>query len=149
MSIGELCSRIVVVADRKTTSREAALLIRQHHVGDVVVVEKTEGGNAPVGIVTDRDIVVEVVANQLDSDTVSLGDIMVEGLVTVPESADIFATMQLLQRNGIRRAPVVDDKGVLAGIIAVDDLVQFLAEELGELSRLIEHEQAHEVRIRK
>ncbi len=63
MSIGELCSRIVVIAGRNDTAATAADLMRRHHVGDVVVVDETDGARRPLGIVTDRDVVVEIVAS--------------------------------------------------------------------------------------
>ncbi|HUW36880.1 MAG TPA: CBS domain-containing protein [Rhodocyclaceae bacterium] len=148
MPIGEVCSRVVVVADRNTTVMEAACLMRQHHVGNIVVVNETNGVNYPVGIVTDRDIVVEIVVNRLDPETILVGEIMVAAIVTVREQDDILDTMQLMRRKGVRRVPVIDDEGALVGIIAVDDLIQLLAEELGELSKLIVHEQAHEAQIR-
>lgn len=149
MPIGEFCNRVVVVADRKTTVMEAARLMREHHVGNIVVVNETNGINFPVGVVTDRDIVLEIVVNGLDPDTVLLGEIMAAGFVTVRERDGVFETMQLMRQKGVRRLPVIDDKGALAGIVAVDDLIGLLAEEMSELSRLIEHEQVHEAEIRR
>lgn len=149
MPIGEFCNRVVVIADRNSTVMEAARLMREHHVGNIVVVDETNGVKFPVGIVTDRDIVLEIVVNQLDPETVLLGEIMAEGLATVRERDGVFDTMQLMRRKGVRRIPVIDDKGALAGIVAVDDLVGLLAEEMSELSKLIVHQQAHEAQIRQ
>ncbi|HUY03259.1 MAG TPA: CBS domain-containing protein [Rhodocyclaceae bacterium] len=149
MPIGELCSRVVVVAERITTVMEAARLMRQHHVGNIVVVSEANGVKCPIGIVTDRDIVVEVVVNRLDPETILVGEIMAAGIATVREQDGVFDTMQLMRRKGVRRLPVVDDEGALVGIVAVDDLIQLLAEEMDELSKLIVHEQVHEAQIRQ
>ncbi len=149
MPIGEFCSRVVVVADCNTTVMKAACLMREHHVGNIVVVDETKGAKFPVGIVTDRDIVLEVVVNRLNPETVLLGEIMAEGLATVREGDGVFDTMQLMRRKGVRRLPVIDDQGALAGIVAVDDLLQLLADEMSELSKLIMHEQVQEAQIRR
>ncbi|MDA8251211.1 MAG: CBS domain-containing protein [Rhodospirillales bacterium] len=148
MPIGEFCSRVVVVAERSTTVMEAARLMRQHHVGDIVVMNETDGMKVPVGIVTDRDIVVEIVVNRLDPEAILVGEIMAEGIETVRERDGVFDTIQLMRRKGVRRIPVVDDEGALVGVVAVDDLIQLLADEMGELSKLIEREQAHEAHVR-
>lgn len=149
MPIGEYCNRVVVVADRNTSVLDAARLMRQHHVGDIVVVDEANEARKPIGMVTDRDIVIEVVVNKLAPDTVMLGEIMTESLATVRERDGVFDTVQLMRRKGVRRMPVIDDYGALVGIVAVDDLIQLLAEEMGELSKLIAREQAREAGTRK
>ena len=137
MAVGELCIRQVIVAPPNTSVLEAARLMRQHHVGDIVDTEEMEGRRAPVGIVTDRDIVLEVLAQGLDAANLSVGDIMSSDLITVRENEGIFQTIQLMRAKGARRAPVVNGEGALVGIVSVDDMVEFLAEELSELAKLI------------
>jgi len=149
MAIGEVCMRDVVVAGRDTTVREAAKLMAQHHVGNLVVIEETGGRSVPVGIITDRDIVRNVVAEDLDPAVFALGDLVARELVTATEDQGVFECMQNMRIHGIRRMPVVDRHGGLVGIISLDDLVQLLAEEMSELGKLIEREQAHEVEIRR
>jgi CBS domain-containing protein len=150
MPIGNVCVRDVVVAGRDTTVREAAKLMAQHHVGSLVVVREQAGGRVvPVGIITDRDIVRTVVAEALDPAVFSLGDLGVRDLVTAREDQGVFECMQHMRVNGIRRMPVVDRDGGLVGIISVDDLIQLLAEEMGELAKLISREQVHEAEIRR
>ena len=87
MSVGEICNREVIIVHRDETVQEAAKLMRQHHVGDVVVVDDRNGVRVPVGIVTDRDVVVEIVATELDQATMTVGDIMAQELFTVKEGA--------------------------------------------------------------
>jgi CBS domain-containing protein len=149
MPIGDVCIRDVVVASRKTTAREAARLMSDSHVGNVVVVEDIGGRRVPVGIITDRDIVRNVVAEALDPSLFTLDDLMARDLVTVREDQGVFECMQQMRINGIRRMPVVELKGGLIGIISLDDLIQLLAEEMSELGKVIVREQALETVMRR
>ena len=148
MPISDVCMRDVVVASGNTTVREAARLMVQHHVGNLVVVQEEAGGRTvPVGIITDRDIVRNVVAEALDAAVFTLGDLGARELVTAREDQGVFECIGQMRINGIRRMPVVDRKGGLVGIISLDDLIQLLAEEMGEVAKLIAREQAHEAEI--
>jgi len=149
MPIGEMCTRDVVVAGLDTSVREAAQLMAKEHVGAVVVVREEAGRRLiPVGIVTDRDIVRSVVAEALDPASFTLGDLGARELVTVRQDQGVFECVQQMRANGVRRMPVVDRSGGLVGIIALDDLIQLLAEEMSELAKLISREQAHEEALR-
>lgn len=149
MTIGEVCNREVVYATRDTTVQAAAKLMRHYHVGSLVVVDDFGGKRIPVGIVTDRDIVVEVDATELDPKVITIGDIMTSELVTVPESEGILETMEVMRFKGVRRLPVVGVEGQLVGIVTIDDLLEILAEELTDLTRLVSKEQAREMQSRK
>lgn len=148
MPIGEICNREVVFSYPNHTVREAALLMREYHVGDLVVVEEN-GKRKPVGIVTDRDIAISIVALGLDPDVITVGDIMGPELVTVRENQGVFETIQQMRLKGVRRLPIVGEEGALVGIVAVDDLVALFADELSELSKVIVREQMVEVKTRK
>ena len=149
MPIGEICNREVVIVQRETTTSEAAKLMRQHHVGDVVVVEDRGGAKIPIGIVTDRDLVVEIMAPEIDQFVITVGDIMVPELATVRENAGIFEAIEYMRAKGVRRVPVVSDSGGLIGILALDDLLQLLAEELLALAKLVGNEQTRETISRR
>jgi CBS domain-containing protein len=149
MPIGSLCNRNVVFASRDTTIAEASNLMRRQHVGDVVVIDKVDGQHLPVGIVTDRDIVVEVIAMGLDAKVLTLGDILIGNLVTVDELDERDDTLRLMCLKGIRRMPVVNAAGGLVGIVTVDDLIGELALELTEISKLTLKEQRREMQFRK
>ncbi len=144
MSIGEICNREIIVVQRDDTVLQAAKLMRQHHVGDLLAVEERDGRRVPVGIITDRDLVVEIIAPELDAAVITVGDIMVTKLATVKESSGVFEAIQYMRSKGIRRLPVVDDDGGLVGIVTLDDLLVLLANELGALARLVEREQKNE-----
>lgn len=149
-TIGELCNREVVVAAPSTTVTAAAKLMRRHHVGSIVVVDDVDGvSRMPVGILTDRDIVMEVCATELDPSLITVGDIMSHELVTTGENEGVLETMEIMRYKGVRRLPVVGDNGQLTGIISVDDLLDVLAEELGELTKVLAREQAREAAARR
>jgi CBS domain-containing protein len=144
MPIGEICSREVAVADRAMTILEAAQAMRAQHAGNVVVVEEQNGKKIPVGIVTDRDIVVSVVATKLDASIFTVGDLVMQKLTTCQEDEGILECVRRMRAKGIRRMPVVDLDGSLVGIVTVDDIVQLLAEEMKAIGILIAREQVEE-----
>lgn len=148
MAIGEICNREVVFALRETSVLEAARLMRQHHVGDLVVVDESDGNRIPVGIVTDRDIVLEIVCMELEASVLTAGDIMGLDLVTIRENEGIFDTIRYMRSKGVRRIPVVNAHGALVGIVTLDDLLEILAEEMNELARLISTERKREGQTR-
>jgi len=144
MTIGAICNREVITVRRDSTVLHAATLMRQYHVGDVVVIEDHKGKSVPVGVVTDRDIVIELVATELDCKVITTGDIMTANVTVIKDSAGIFEAIQLMTTKGIRRLPVVDSEGGLLGIVTLDDLLLLLAKEFGALTKLISREQKNE-----
>jgi len=148
MPIGEFCNREVVYATRETSILEAAQLMRRYHVGDLVVVDEADGNREPVGIVTDRDIVIEIISQSLDFNEFSVGDIMSPQLVSVQEEDGIFETIRLMRVKGIRRIPIVNPKGGLEGIVSADDILDLLAEEMTELAKVAPREQERETKTK-
>lgn len=145
---GELCSRSVVYVKRDEPVGAAARLMRQHHVGTVVVVDEVGGARVPVGIVTDRDIVMEINAEGVDQDTVSVGDIMAPEIVTVREGDDMLHTLGVMRYKGLRRLPVVDHEGTLVGIVSMDDVLEEFSEQIAEMARALRREREHEIERR-
>ena len=148
MPVGEICNREVVFAERTTTIVEAAQLMRRYHVGDLVVADEVEGRRVPVGMVTDRDLVVEVIAREQPFASCTVSAVMSATVVCVPETAGVIEAIQLMRSHGVRRVPVVDAGGALVGILAADDLLDLLAEELSALARIAPRGQEREVRSR-
>lgn len=149
MSAGEYCNRDVVVVEKSESVREAINLMRNNHVGDVVVVEMRENSSIPLGILTDRDIVVEILAEDVDLDAVNVGDVMSYQLVTVNEETKLLDAIKLMRMKGVRRLPVVNEQGGLEGILSVDDLLELIAEQLTDIASLVSNEITHEVKLRK
>jgi CBS domain-containing protein len=148
MPIGEFCNREVVFATRETSIPEAAQLMRKFHVGDLVVVDEIDSKRVPVGIVTDRDIVIEIVSQSLDLNEFSVGDIMSPQLISVQEKEGVFEAIRLMRAKGIRRIPVVNQEGGLEGIVSADDILDLLAEEMTELAKVVPREQEREAKTK-
>ena len=144
MRIGDICTVQAISCSRDDTVQGAALLMRKHHVGDLIVIDGAEGGPTPIGILTDRDIVVSVIALALDPASLLVSDVMSDDLLLAKEGDDVYETIERMRFRGIRRVPVVAESGALSGIVSVDDLLEFLADEMGELPRIATHQQSHE-----
>jgi CBS domain-containing protein len=149
MTVGHFCNREVVICGRESTIVEVAQLMRQHHVGDLVIVEDREDVTVPVGIITDRDLVVELIADEVDLDAVTVGDVMSYELVTARTDDSIWETLKRMRGQGVRRIPVVNDQGGLEGILALDDILELLAEELSMLAKVPVCAQKKEEQLRE
>ena len=149
MSAGEYCNRDVVVIEKTESVREAINLMRKNHVGDVVVVEMRENASIPLGILTDRDIVVEVLAEDVDLDAVNVGDVMSDQLVTINEGTKLLDAIKQMRIKGVRRLPVVNELGELQGILSVDDFLELIVEQLSDIVGLISKETSNEIKSRK
>lgn len=149
MSVGEYCNRDVVVVDKTESVRQAINLMRKNHVGDVVVVEMQDNASIPLGILTDRDIVVEVLAEDVDLDAVNVADVMSYQLVTINEDTKLMDAIKQMRIKGVRRLPVVNESGELQGILSVDDLLELIVEQLSDIVALVSKEITNEVKSRK
>lgn len=144
MRIGNVCTQQVVCTHRNATVTEAAQLMREFHVGTLVVADGEQDNVTPVGLVTDRDIVVSVVAARIDADAVIVGEVMNPTLVTVFEDDDVYETIQKMGLKGIRRLPVVDSDGRLVGIVSEDDVLEQLSREMATLATISQRQQTKE-----
>lgn len=144
MPIIDICNLEIVTLQRDDTVVQASKVMREFHVGAVVVTEEKNGIHVPVGIVTDRDVVVGVIAPELDPSVMTVGDIMVTNLVIVDQDSGIFEAIQLMSDKGVRRLPVVGKNGELVGIVTLDDLFVMMTKELGSFSKLLIKEQKNE-----
>jgi CBS domain-containing protein len=145
MTIGLICNRDTVIARPHESLHRVAQLMREHHVGSVVIVKDAPAGVTAIGVLTDRDLVVEVLAKNLDPQSVTVGDIMSHELVTAQENDGIWITIKRMRSQGIRRMPVLNEHGVLMGIISVDDLMELLAGEFTDLVKLTAREKEREI----
>ncbi len=148
MRVGEFCNREVVVIEEERSVTEAAVVMREYHVGDVVIVRAEYGKQIPVGILTDRDIALGIVANGTDPDSVSVGDAMSFNLTTVAEDDDLMHVIEVMRENGIRRVPVIDPNEALVGILTVDDVLDLLSEILIDLAHLVDRQKKRETKTR-
>lgn len=141
MRVGDICARRVVTVERRTSIREAIALMRDEHVGDVVVTEPHTSGEKPVGILTDRDVVLELLARDVDLDAVTCGDVMSYELATVDAEDEILDAIEIMQSRAVRRLPVLGQNGELAGMLSLDDLVAALSEAIGGLWPVVRRQQ--------
>lgn len=134
MSVGKICVRSVVIGTPGETAREAARRMTKDGVGTVVVVDESR---RPIGILTDRDVMTRCVAEGGDPDKIPIADIMSAPVGRVRESTAIEEGLAEMVRHGVRRLPVVDDDDRLVGILALDDVLELLAEETTTIGRLL------------
>lgn len=144
----DLCTREVVACPPSLSVDEAARLMRERHVGSLVVVERGDGGRLPAGILTDRDIVTAVVAKDVDPKTLRVGDVMSTTVAVVRAHDTLYDVLSQMRRHGVRRIPVIDAHGVLAGLVSQDDVLSAIAGELQALASVSQRGQHQEMRTR-
>lgn len=144
MNVGEICNRVVATIDAGQSGLQAAELMRQLHIGTLVVTGSQDGGGAPVGILTDRDLVVEVMAKSVDPASVTVGDIMSTELLLAEEEDDISDTLEAMREEGVRRVPVLDEDGALIGVLALDDVLRLYARDIGTMAGIVGAQRTYE-----
>jgi CBS domain-containing protein len=136
MSVGSICQRDVDVVDQKTTVLTAAQRMQHRTVGCLVVIDR---GQLPIGILTDRDLVVRVVAEGRDPALTTVGEVMTPFPHLVSDDLPIETALGLMRRHSFRHLPVVDNGGRLAGLVTLDDILMLLAEEFSSIGELLSH----------
>jgi len=139
----DVCKTDVVCVLRETTLTEAARLMRERHVGCVVVVDSLER-RSPVGMLTDRDMVVEVIAAAMDHRAITVGEIMTTPVVTADADEDVLASLRLMRLRGVRRLPLVDNDGLLVGLTSLDDLLDVAGDAFYDIVGAISSERSLE-----
>ena len=140
MDVRSLCRHRAVTIGATADLVEAATLMRESHVGFLVVMK----GSAPVGVITDRDIVLETVAADVSPREVTVGDAMTCEPVTAFEGSPVEDALESMRLAGVRRVPVVDEGGRVIGVLSLDDVLEHLAGQLGSVAGSLRHEQAAE-----
>lgn len=128
MRVGECCNRSVVVCDRRATVHDAARMMRQFNNGTIVVVDRAGGAKRPLGIVTDRDLVFEVLARRGDPEQTCLEQLLTNDLPTAQSDDGFWETLERMRTRGFRRIAVVDRQGDLEGLLAIDDVLDLLSD---------------------
>jgi len=144
MLVKEICSTDVVCCGPQTSAFEAARLMRHHHVGDVIVVDDPERAQVPLGVITDRDLAIEVLATGRAAATTAVATLLRTPVVIARESEDTRSVAERMRANGVRRIPVVDERGALAGIVTFDDLLRGLVAGMQLLLETQTRAQRHE-----
>jgi CBS domain-containing protein len=149
VNLKDICVLDVATCGRETTVLDAARLMRQHHTGTLIVVDDPQGERTPAGIVTDRDIVVEVLANELAPATTRVARIMATKLVVGAASEPLSDALERMRAHGVRRLPVIEHDGRLLGIVTLDDLLRMHAAQAHALAEIVSKERDHEQRARR
>lgn len=137
MNIGSICTRRMIAVDCSSTLAQAAGLMHEHHVGALIVTSQTAAGPCVTGIVTDRDLVIDVLARGLEPAGIKIGELASDKIASVPEVADIAGAMAVMEAHGVRRVLVTDGENRVTGIVSLDDLMDACAKELSGLATVI------------
>lgn len=135
MKVSQACKRDVACVPRDASLSAAAELMRERHVGSLVVVDNAPDGK-PVGILTDRDIVLEVVAPAIDPRTITAGEIMSSPVFTARLDDDFVKVAKAMRIRGVRRIPVVDEEGCVAGILSLEEVIDMASDLMQDIASL-------------
>lgn len=137
MKVADICTRQVVTAERTSSVQQAAALMRENHVGALVVTGASAQGEQVLGIVTDRDLVVEAVARGLDNAQTEIGRFTDGKLAAIAAQASVDEAIATMRQRGVRRLLVAGERGELYGIVTLDDLLDAMAHEMSELAHAV------------
>ena len=142
MKVGDICTRAVVTIPEFEDLMAAAQLMRKKHIGYLVVVQPSvaDGSFTPVGVITDRDIVIRVIARETECRALRVGDVMTRQPLTTTEDSPASVALHYMREIGVRRMPVVNHAGRLVGILSLDNVLDALANELMDVAHSIRHE---------
>jgi CBS domain-containing protein len=134
MTLARFKAPLVTVAAEDTVER-AARIMRDRHVGCLIVTRQ----GRPAGIITDRDLVVRVVAEGRAPSTSVIGEFVTYDPITVSVHEGIETAVERMRRHGVRRLPMVDETGVAIGVVTADDLLVLLGGEIAAVCEGIEN----------
>lgn len=137
MRVNQICTHSVATCSRDTSTVEIATIMRDRHVGTVVVVDQSDGWPRPIGIVTERDLALKVIARSADPALSTAGDLITQEVEIALDCESAFEAICRMRAKGVRRLPVVDSRRHLIGILSVDDVARLLAEELTALASVV------------
>ena len=148
MTIGSICTHKVITVDRSIDIAAAAAVMRESRIGYLIVTDIQSGGATPIGVLTDRDIVVSVMAKDLDPHALTVGDVMTPDPLVAGDDDGISETLSRMRRLGIRRVPVVGANGHVIGVLSIDDVVDHLVRQLSDVAGSIRNELGLEQTLR-
>lgn len=143
MRIADICTSRVEYITLNASARDAAEKMRESRISTLVVL--AHNGTTPIGILTDRDLVLKVLAKGASAEAVSVGDVMTRDVGTCKGRHGLFDAVQIMHRYGVRRLPVLDEDGAMIGLVSADDIYSALAAHMRELSQAMLREQLHEL----
>ncbi|MFT6992129.1 MAG: CBS domain-containing protein [Paraglaciecola sp.] len=144
MNVGEICSKNIVHVSPQHSVLDMARIMREQHVSSVVVVDNIDGEIRPLGLITDRDLMIDVLAAKLDPSVLTAEDIITSELICVTETHDVREALKYLRYYAVSKAPVVNVNGVLVGLFSIEDSLATLSGEFSELVQLLSNELMNE-----
>ena len=144
MTIASICTHKVITVDREIDISAAARVMRENHIGYLIVTDSRAGGSSPIGVITDRDIVVKVMAKGVDPHTLTVGDAMTREPLTAADDDGITETLRRMRRMGVRRVPVVGPGGKVSGVLSIDDVLNHVVRQLSDVSGSMRNELSFE-----
>jgi predicted transcriptional regulator len=148
MKVIEYCKRAVIAINAKADAVDAAKLMREEHVGFLIVYRDGDELQKPIGVLTDRDLVLGVMAREVDPHSVTVNDVMTGQPLIANDNDELSDLLQAMRLAGIRRVPVVDVRGALVGVMAVDDAIDVVTGLMCDIAGSIKSEQRQEWRAR-
>lgn len=148
MSVGQHCDKKMSLLAQDASILEAAQVMRKNHVGEVVIVEQQADKTIPVGIITDRDLVIEIIAMEIDLEQINVGSIVCFEIITVSKDTSLTKALEIMQLHGVRRAPVVDGNGALMGLISIESILKVLSQDMAKILKLFNTERRIEKKLR-
>ncbi len=149
MLIKDVCTTNVACCGVDTTAAQAAEMMRKRHVGDLVLVDDPHSEGVPLGVVTDRDLAIEVLGKGLDPATTTLGSLIHTPVVIAYESEDTAQVIGRMREHGVRRVPVVGREGEVTGIITLDDLLRLFVKDASALLEIMTKGETNEKHLRR
>ncbi|HEY5755671.1 MAG TPA: CBS domain-containing protein [Steroidobacter sp.] len=146
MKVSDICKRGVIAVDNTVDITAAAELMRQQHVGFLIVYRLGDEMRRPIGVLTDRDIVIEIVAKKVDPASVTVDDLMTRQPLVANEYEELGDVLLAMRNAGIRRVPVVDTRGALMGVVAIDDAFDVITTFMCDITGSVKNEQRQERR---
>jgi CBS domain-containing protein len=147
MNVSRIYTRDVVTVSRSTSLKEAARLMATWHIGSLVITDDPPAERRAIGIVTDRDFVIQAVAAGADPSQVTVGHVISPRLASIDENSEAYEALKRMANLGVRRLAVTADGGGIVGILSFDDLVDALAVEMSDLARVIRQNRKHEAAL--
>jgi len=144
MGVGSICTHRVITVDQGIDVAAAASVMRENHIGYLIVTDAKSGAAAPVGVLTDRDIVVKVLAKDVDAHSLTVGDVMTPEPLIAADDDGLSETLHRMRRLGVRRVPVVGPRGQITGVLSLDDVIDHLVGQLGDVAGSMQNEQKFE-----
>ena len=148
LTAGDLCTRETVCVPRTASLTDAARLMRERHVGSLVIADEQPAGRVPAGVITDRDLVTAVLAPDVDVHALRVEDVMSTEPVVAQERASLFDALAVMRSKGVRRLVVTDTQGLLQGVLALDDVIEVVSEQLQAVARALASGRGREQRSR-